>query len=404
MKRERDNGNLSVCHVYFGNVFALPIMRSELIRSREQNIRATVIAPRYPHEKSSGVLAFPSEGNFDHVSFHFISLLARKVTANQRADLKLIRYVEFVARTLACILKTRADVYVGHDMPAMLPVFLGCWLTGRKMIYHAHEIWSEAGTEVSPLLKFWKPVERIVTRRADLVVVPEGNRAEIIYREFGSRKIPVVVRNVPDWKPTTRRLDLRERIGISKEAVLVLYHGLLSPSRCLPELVDSLTWLPRNVHLVLLGSGEPAFVATLEEMGRKAGIGPRLNILPRVPYSDIQSYISSADVGIVLYRNRGRNNYFAAPNKFYEYTFSGVPVVVSDFPGLKSLVQEGEFGTWCDPESPEDIARAILNVKETGNRSALAGRAREMFSWEKEFQHLVDAYRSVVGRRDQSGK
>jgi len=397
MNGRKSNGQVSICHVFFGNVFALPILRNELIHYRKHNIHATVIAPRYPHEQSPEVLAISLESNFDHVGFHFISLTGRKLTASQQAGLKLIRYIEFVVRTLARILKTRADVYVGHDMPAMLPVFLGCWLAGRKMIYHAHEIWSEAGTEISPLLRCWKPLEMLVARRADLVVVPEENRAEIFYREFGARKRPVIVRNIPDWKPLTNRLDLRKKIGIEENTVLVLYHGLLSPSRCLPELVDSLSWLPEDVHVVLLGPGERAFVSSLEEKGRKAGMGSRLHVLHRVSYNDVQEYISSADIGIVLYRNRGRNNYFAAPNKFYEYAFSGVPVVVSDFPGLRKLVQDGEFGTWCDPESPKDIARAVMKVKETVNRSALAGRAREMFSWEKEFQCLANAYRTLIG-------
>jgi glycosyltransferase involved in cell wall biosynthesis len=65
-----------------------------------------------------------------------------------------------------------------------------------------------------------------------------------------------------------------------------------------------------------------------------------------VSHAELGKLIASADVGLALYRHSDDNMYFLglSSGKLAEYLRAGVPVVVSDFPGMRELVQRTRCG------------------------------------------------------------
>jgi glycosyltransferase involved in cell wall biosynthesis len=314
------------------------------------------------------------------------------------AILQLLSYCEFIFRAAVAAYRMRADVYEAHDLPALLPTLLAARLRGKPLIYRANEIFSEGHPHV-PFARFWRGLDRLLVPHCDEVVTPEEHRSRIYRDEYGAKKEPLTVRNCPPYRPpveSTRLRDELRRRGVAFSTI-VLYQGLIDPMRCIEELAEATRSFDEGVVLVVLGKG---FGSWSDPQARLAGYG-RMVVLPRVPYPELASYTASADVGILLYRNNCRNNYYCAPNKLFEYMMMGLPVIAPSFPGIVPIVEGGKTGVCVDPAQPKQIASAVnelarapelrQRMRENGLRLS-----RERYNWETEFAPMLERYRALV--------
>jgi glycosyltransferase involved in cell wall biosynthesis len=326
-----------------------------------------------------------------------LSLISRKLPKKTLSW--AVKYLEFIVRAILFGMKTRRNVIVAHNLDTLFPALVISSLRGGRVLYRAHELCSEL--EGLSLAKYWRMLEKKLVPRADLVVVPNEERASIIKKELGARAI-VVVQNCPPYSSPARNNILHKVLqmkGYSPE-LIALYQGRFGEDRCTDELVAAVPYLSGNITLVLLGHAPKDYISQLKDKVSKLGIAHRVAILDPVPYDDVVNYTTSADLGIVFYRNSSRNNYYCAPNKLYEYFMAGLPVVASDFPGLRALVQESGAGLVANPEEPKQIAMAINKILTDQNlatkMSKTSLRNATLLNWEIEGTRLFEAYRSLV--------
>jgi glycosyltransferase involved in cell wall biosynthesis len=118
----------------------------------------------------------------------------------------------------------------------------------------------------------------------------------------------------------------------------------------------------------------------------------------------VVGYISSAQVGVVPFLNVSLNHYYATPNKLWECMNAGLPIVSSNFPALKAIVEGYRLGCTYDPEYTRDLANAINYVLsdecryEEMKKNAL--EAAKIFNWENESKKLLEVYRRLSKSAD----
>ena len=127
----------------------------------------------------------------------------------------------------------------------------------------------------------------------------------------------------------------------------------------------------------------------------------RIVVLPPVPYKEVVPYTASADIGILLYRNDCRNNYYCAPNKLFEYMMMGLPMIAANYPGMLPLVEGEGVGLCVDPESPEAIAASVNSLAaDPDRRERMRGNglrlSRDRYNWEIESTPLLQLYGSLA--------
>jgi glycosyltransferase involved in cell wall biosynthesis len=290
-----------------------------------------------------------------------------------------------------------ADVYHCHDLSALPAGYTAKRRTGGKLVYDSHELFSELAYIPRLERMGWRVLERFLVRRADKVITTGTYRAEYLAKKYRI-VVPIVILNCPPLHPTQApNRALHEKVGLTDEnARLILYQGGFGEGRGLEKLVLAAAYLEEHV-LVLMGWGKVE--AELRSLAKKEGLEGRVRFTEPVAPDQVIYYCMSASVGVVIVQNTGLNNYYATPNKLYEYINAGLPVVSSDFPALKEIVERYELGCTFDPEKPESIARAINWVLADEQRydrmKENALEAAKVFNWENESAKLLEVYRGL---------
>lgn len=299
------------------------------------------------------------------------------------------------------------DIWHLHDLTTLVAVMPR--LRGPvPVVFDAHELFLEAGTAASlpgPIKRLLAKYERRLARRASAIITVNEEVAVVLRRRYGRDSVDVV-HNCPDrWTVPSPRPDrIRLATGIPKDAPVILYHGVLTNHRGIEALMDAIL-LPQleRAHLVLIGPG--AARDHYVELAAMDQWRARMHVLDPVPPADLLPWVASADVGAMPIQRSTINHYLSTPNKLFECLAAGTPVVASDFPAMRRVVDDpaGSVGVLCDPASVESVAGAIVTLLDMDPDAIRALRhrcttaARERWNWQRESEVLVARYRELLG-------
>lgn len=260
-----------------------------------------------------------------------------------RASRRVIRQ----ARTL------EAEVYHLHD-PELLPFALSLKRRGARVIFDAHEdlpLQILSKPYLAPLLR--RPiaattgaVEYFVCRRLDAIVAATPS----IRDSFSARGIPAIdINNYPLLHELETTVDWD---GKQNE---VCYVGGIAAIRGIKEIVAALALCREGVRLNLGGRfSDTGLQAAVESMSGWENV----NALGFLSRSQIRNAFGRSIAGLVTLHPTAA--YIEAlPVKMFEYMSAGLPVIASDFPLWREIVETHECGICVDPLKPASIADAI---------------------------------------------
>ena len=311
-------------------------------------------------------------------------------------------FFRYSRRAWRIISNKPADIYHCHDLNTLPVGYRARRRHAGKLVYDAHELITELAYISCPERMGWRVLEQFLIRRADEVIATGTYRAEYLAKKYRVAA-PTVILNCPPLPAAeAHNRALREKVGLPEDTVpIILYQGGFMRGRGLDKLVLATDHLDRGV-LVLMGWGP--LEAELRSLVKKRGLERRVYFTEPVAPDRVVYYCISATVGVAIALRTSLNNYYATPNKLYEYISAGVPVVSSDFPALKEVVEGYGLGCTFDPEEPESIAAAINWVLadeqryDTMKKNAL--EAAKIFNWETESKKLLEIYRRLSYRID----
>ncbi|MBI1731081.1 glycosyltransferase family 4 protein [Candidatus Acetothermia bacterium] len=308
-------------------------------------------------------------------------------------------YEDFYARCYRIVEAEPADLYHAHDFNT-LP--LACRIKrrmGGKIVYDAHELFSETKTLTRMQRITTRIRERWLIHHADQVITVCESIGHELVKRYGIT-FPVIVLNCPyraNKNILTASQLLRGRLGIDDKTHIILFQGGIGPFRALPNLIRAAHYLEDGI-IVFMGWG--SLETQMKELVISEKLSERVKFTPPVPYDELIQNTATADLGVVALEFDGLNNYYATPNKLFEYIAAGLPVVSSDFPELKRVIEGHELGKTFDPEDPKEIAAAIRFVLSDRERYERMRRnsleAAKIFNWEIESNKLLDLYKRLT--------
>jgi glycosyltransferase involved in cell wall biosynthesis len=313
---------------------------------------------------------------------------------------QLLKYIEFNMKAFVRMINFRADVYHAHDLDTLFPAWLSARLTGAKIVYDSHELFTERPIALPGL---WRFLERFLINRVEAIIAVNDDRAEIMVKEYGASELPTVIMNCPSSTniPVTCNITLRGALPPEvRNKRIILYQGGLSPNRCLESLIKAVQYFDERSILVFVGNSTSFSEEVLKELVVKYGMEKRIYFKDEVDSRYLVPYISTADIGVVIYENSCRNNYLCAPNKMFEYCMAGLPSIGCNFPPIRSIAERYGVPFLFDPESPESIAASanalLKNATLFYNAKAATAVVAADFTWEREENKLVDLYERLL--------
>lgn len=295
-----------------------------------------------------------------------------------------------------------ACLFVGHDMHGLLPAWLLSRRHSRPLVYHCHDL----AEHVQGGGRFVKAFEWLLARTADLVIVPDAERGERVARALALRRAPLIVANAPLRASRASGEELLQAVAARGRSYtrILLRQGRIGPGHALEATVRSLPmWAGREWGLVLVGMGAPEYAAALARLAGELGVGEQFAILPPVSYDEVLRLTPGADAGHALYEPVHINNRYitTASNKLLEYMAAGLPVLVSDRPGLRAFVEKYGCGLVADESSPESIATAVnalLGDPKLARRFGVEGARAfaEELNYERQFAPVLEAVGALI--------
>lgn len=306
---------------------------------------------------------------------------------------RLDRMRHSTRRVLAKALELDATVYHLHD-PELLPVGLKLKAHGKRVVFDAHEdvpkqlLGKPYLGPISRRLVSWSfaAYERWVCRRLDGIITATP---------FIREKYLRIHANVLDVNNFPMRDELApSTIDWSRKRAQIAYVGGIARIRGILEAVQAMEMVHRPQARLSLG-GRCSEASFKKELESQSGWGfvDDLGFLDR---DQIRALLSESVAGLVTL-HPVINYLDALPVKMFEYMSAGIPVIASDFPLWREIVEGNRCGICVDPLDPRAIAQAmdrLLNDPEGAEQMGRNGQkaVQERYNWDIEEKKLLAFY------------
>jgi glycosyltransferase involved in cell wall biosynthesis len=314
---------------------------------------------------------------------------------------KLYRILRFFNWTINIFLKYKSkqlSCINCHSLSALPICLLLKFKTRAHLIYDAHELETETNTMRGIFKYFAKLLELYSIRYFDSVIVVSDSIARW-YRDTYGIKVLHVIKNVPILRTVDKtqlnsvKFKLRNIFNIPENDLLYLHQGRLGDGRGLELILEAFADNRIKSHIVFIGFGP-----LVDLIKKYSTLHNNIHYHDPVPYEELGLLTKSADIGIHLIENTCLNHYYCLPNKIFEYAHADIPVLVSDFPELKNILNKFNFG-WTVPVTLEALCKKIIYLSE--NRSLInkaklnCSRATVELSWNLEREKLLKIYKNI---------
>jgi glycosyltransferase involved in cell wall biosynthesis len=264
----------------------------------------------------------------------------------------------------------RYACFFGVDQRGMIVAAIAGLLLRTPVIYFSMELYMS--NELRGLRqRMYKALERICNQRTWLTLMQDSERAACLVEDNRiSQSQIMIVPNSPLGRAARKRGSyFNQRFGISEDRKIIFYAGnIIDWAMCLELAESALTW-PDKWALVLHGyvvSAQEEYFGKIERLATDSRVVISLDM---VPYEDLERLYSSADIGVALYDSEKGANYAniaGASGKLIRYLKCGLPIVTSDSPGLRRLIDQHQCGIYVrnEHEIRSAIAHLLANYDE----------------------------------------
>ncbi len=296
---------------------------------------------------------------------------------------RMTRMCATARKVYKAALKLDADVYHLHD-PELLPYGLKLKKRGKKVIFDSHEDVPDQIMDkeyIAGLLRklvscCYKAYESYAVKQLDAVVAATPHIAE----KFAGRCPKIVtVNNYPKLDD----IQFHEKLFTEREPI-ICYAGGINELRGEKIMVEAMKDVKGK--MIMAGDHEKQSLPNVEYVGR-------------LKRNEVNALYGSARAGIVIYQP-ARNHIESQPIKLFEFMAAGLPVVASNFPLWRKLVEDNHCGICVDPTDANAVKEAcaeLLGNPEKAQQMGRNGRAAvmEKYNWSNEEKKLLSLYESL---------
>lgn len=285
------------------------------------------------------------------------------IPIGERRPIGIIEQIRFINELLKTVKTvTRNYDYIDALYVANVLSVPGALILLRKLhisniIYDAYELFFAMKGKKNGIKNWvYYRFEKAIVYKASLIVEANYERALLVQGFYQLAQLPIVISN---FNYMLSNNCIIERKKINTDHVVLGYVGYISKERKLSDLITEVSQ-NQSIELHIYGSGNDRneLCRMTEELNQK-------NIFFHEEYtiSELETILSSIDIGYINYPYHNYNNIYCEPNKIYEYAANGVPMVSYRHPKLERIFRSDGIG-YADDSIVHAVNTIVKNYHE----------------------------------------
>jgi glycosyltransferase involved in cell wall biosynthesis len=332
--------------------------------------------------------------NLDQRKFEVITrrLHTRKLRFQPRFLRYALNFIELSWVLFRLAIQFKIAVVHCHDTLVLPAGWLIKKVSRCKLVYDAHELESDKNGQSKLLSQGTLLIEKFCWPQIDLLISVSDLILQWYQLNLGEKPTvlclnsPVITENInSSIDGGIDNYDYFHRLyDIKSESLVFIYLGILGAGRGIEIYLDAFSKAD-DAHIVFIGYG------MLESKIREySKLYKNIHFHKAVNHDQVVKLVSSADYGLCLIENISLSDYYCLPNKLFEYCFAGLPVIASNFPEIRNVVEVYNLGVCCAPnlESLCDVLEVIIQTRPKYVATDIAS-----LSWYTQARRLTEFYR-----------
>jgi len=261
-----------------------------------------------------------------------------------------ISQISFVISSTFFILKNgnRGNIIYSNEPPNLFALSF----FRENTFYEMHDF---------PESKLW--LFGIFLKRMKWILIHNNWKIEELRKQFGFMRDKKILHQpnaveIKDFDISVSKEEARKMLDIEKYHKIVLYTGHLYGWKGVDTLASVAPFIPKDTHILFVGGTEK----DIYDMEGKYAQYENVHFVGHKKHTEIPLWQKAADVLVLPNTAKEKiSKYYTSPMKLFEYMASGVPIVASDIPSIREIV-DGSMVSFAIPDNSNSLADAIETV------------------------------------------
>ena len=197
--------------------------------------------------------------------------------------------------------------------------------------------------------------------------------------------------------PNYPRIRDENNCSADKNARGMVYIGGISEERGCSKIIKVLSSYNSKFDMTFIGDGEEQYLIELQNLTRNEKLEGKIKFTGNLPHMEALNSLKKQSIGFVLLQPDNWRYINSQPIKLFEYMESGITVIASNYPMIKSIIDDEKCGITVDPTNEAEILKAadyLLNnpaeTEQMGTRGKQA--VLKKYNWNVIEYRLLDVY------------
>ncbi|MBU1131206.1 glycosyltransferase [Patescibacteria group bacterium] len=263
-------------------------------------------------------------------------------------------------------------------------------LKGYETVLEAHK-WPKSKVKL----------HRLLIKRIDkLIVLTCGLKDLFVKSDFLKENILIAPDGVDLQKfdLSLTKEQARQQLNLPQDKIILGYTGsfrTMGKDKGIMNILKSLQELSKeyqNIHFVAVG-GSQQDIQYYSKLAQDLKVINYISLLQRVDLDKLAIFQKAFDVLLMPFPNKEHYAYYMSPLKMFEYMASKRPIITSDLPSIREVLNE-DSAVIVAPDSPKELFKGIKMVIENPEMAeALANQAFidvQNYSWGERTQKILN--------------
>jgi len=295
-------------------------------------------------------------------------------------------YLEYNIRLFLFLMKSDFNILLSNDADTIVPNLFVSKIKNKPLVYDSHELFSEVPELITRPVrkKIWKLVEYFCLPNLNFSYTVSDSIADYYNTNHGIKMS--VIRNFPLKKPVLNN-------NSSNKSKIIIYQGAVNKDRGIELMVMSMNYV--DAKLIIVGNGDES--NRLKNLTKINNLENKVSFLGHINFNKLHKITQKADLGLSFEVDSCLAYRYSLPNKVFDYINAEIPILVSDLPEYKKILNKYKFCNILVSRNPKVVAtqiNKILSIDKNIYAKELK-KAKRKFCWDSEELNLFKLFDKI---------